>query len=285
MQVYSLPFNRKKIEFSEYQLELVAELSAESNSFGRSSIRRPSKATYVAIILSVLFHGIIVTIALSYFNKPEQKGPQLQEAPKSIKISYINKAKSKTDIENSENKEIRNPPIEKLTDTIVKPEIKPTRATKPVKTTPKIIKQSSSISPTIDTKISASDNAESELDPLVYDKNIEIYEPIPDALNDGTIVFNPNFRKKIEEIQKEKFNRSIITGFIQRQKDNEYFEFKPVGGSQTVRINGNCFVVPEQDVFALSQNIWSLLGNCENKIDKLNFDEPELKYRYNGKDD
>jgi len=270
MQEYSLPFNREKIELSGYQLELVAELSAEPNSLDGSSIRPLSKAIYAAIILSVLFHGILVTIAFSYFNTPEQKDSLLGKAPKTIKIRYINRVISENDIEDSEKSTVA--------DAIVKPKIKP------IETAPEILKQDSDIGSTIDIKISPPKNIERELDPLIYDKNIEIYEPIPDALNDETTVFNPNFRRKIKDIQKEKFKHSTISGFMQRQKDNEYFEFKPTGGSQTVRINGNCFAVPEQNAFALSQSNWSILGNCENKNGQLNFEEPELKYRYNAKD-
>ena len=288
MQACSLPFNSKKVEFSEYQLEIVAELSAESMSFPRSSFRLPTRVTSAAIILSILFHSILATITFFYLDKPNQKEIPHHNQSKSIKVKIVNSTKPKNDIKKKEDK---TQPIEnKITkdkvakpDSIVKSESVLTEPTKSVKNRPKIIEQNNKISSTFKAQINAQENTERILDPLIYDKNIEIYEPTPEAFNEGTIVFNPNFRKRIKEIQREKFERSKITGFMQRQKDNEYFEFKPVGGSQTVRINGNCFVVPEKDVFALSQNVWALLGNCENKMDKLNFEKPELKYRYNKK--
>lgn len=290
MQVCSLPFNSNKVEFSEYQLEMVAELSSESMSFHPPSFRLPTKSTSAAIILSFLFHSILATITFFYLDKPNQKEIQLHKEPKNIKVKIVNGTKPKNVIKKKqdktqlvENKITRDKPAK--VESNVKPESVMIEPTNPAKTRPKIIERNNEISSTFKAQISAQENTDRELDPLIYDKNIEIYEPIPEAFNEGTTVFDPNLRKRIADIQKEKFERSKITTFMQRQKDNEYFEFKPVGGSQTVRINGNCFVIPEKDVFALSPSTWALQGNCENKINKLNFEEPELKYRYKGEND
>ena len=280
MERFCYSVNAQNIELSEFQLEMVAEFSAQL-----PPLHTRQKATYAAIIVSIIFHLLLISFIIDYLEQPEQKPSPTKKHSRSFKVKIITNTNSKN---NSVEKMVDTKKIQPVREDIVENAIEKTeyRAVKAVEINQPTVKQKNDNGPKIDTKTSKkTDNIASELDPLVYDENVEIYEPTPEAFNSGTLVFNPLLLRQIEEIQKKKFEREKNVGYRQLQKDNEYYEFKPVGGATTVRINGNCFIVPEDKPFASTQELWSLLGNCEKEGPKLNFDEPELKYRYNRKND
>ncbi len=278
MEKFCYPVNAQNIELSEFQLEMVAEFSAQL-----PPLHTRQKATYAAIIVSIIFHLLLISFIIDYLEQPKQKPSLAKENSRSFKVKII--TNSKNDVVE---KIVTTKEIQPVREDIVEKTIEKTEfsAVKTVEINQPSVKQKNDNSPKINTKTNKkTDNIATELDPLVYDENVEIYEPAPEAFNNGTVVFNPLLRRQIEEIRKKKFEREKIVGYRQLQKENEYFEFKPVGGATTVRINGNCFIVPEDKPFASFQNVWSLLGNCEKEGPKLNFDPPELKYRYKRKDD
>lgn len=279
METFCYPSNVNHISLTEFQLANVTELLAESKT-SHSQL----KIIYVAAILSVVFHVLLITFMLKDLDSPGKNSPLNEKSP-ILKVKLTNNTTTKNAIADQKtvSKEIltvkdstaRNSP------NISEPSALDLKQASVTNIKPKNTNTPNS-PPTIETR---SNITNAELDPLIYDENVEIVEPTPNAFNQNTVVFNSVLRKKIEDIQRKKFEREKITSFRQLQKDNEYYEFKPVGGSTTVRINGNCFVVPENQPLATFQNIWSLLGNCKKEGPALNFEDPVLEYRYHEKND
>ncbi|HFB64283.1 MAG TPA: hypothetical protein ENJ60_01975 [Aeromonadales bacterium] len=76
------------------------------------------------------------------------------------------------------------------------------------------------------------------------------------------VVFDPRLRNSLKGLKERKKAVNLFKKEEEFRKGNSFFEFQRVGDQKTVRVNGNCFVVPDYKPFSLTQNIWTMAGTC-----------------------
>ncbi|MCX4026187.1 hypothetical protein H0A36_22130 [Endozoicomonas sp. SM1973] len=99
----------------------------------------------------------------------------------------------------------------------------------------------------------------------IHDQTIQFeqtWEAEDNSKREGFTVFSKNLRSKLTALKKEKEKNKQLTKSQQFNKENEYFEYNSIGESKIVRINSNCFEVPQDNPFELIPTTWSLIGNC-----------------------
>lgn len=97
--------------------------------------------------------------------------------------------------------------------------------------------------------------------------------------------FNPLIEKHLQEQEKAEEKRKALQEIQQRRKDNEYYKFKIVGDTQTVRVDGVCFDTPIKKDMEIETRVWTYIGECEIK-EKLDFTRRKLDIEYQeGKSD
>lgn len=87
--------------------------------------------------------------------------------------------------------------------------------------------------------------------------------------------FNPAISQYLSAQEKEQSRLKALNAEKQRQQDNEHFEFNTTGDTSVARIDGRCFLVPQNTSMELEFRIWLPLGDCEKKK-KLDFSTKKL---------
>ena len=93
--------------------------------------------------------------------------------------------------------------------------------------------------------------------------------------NQSGTYFNPTINQHLYEQEKQQSRLKAINEEKQRQEDNKHFEFNTTGNTSVARINGRCFLVPQNTSMELEFRIWLPLGDCEKKK-KLDFSTKKL---------
>ncbi|RDH45216.1 hypothetical protein [Zooshikella ganghwensis] len=98
-------------------------------------------------------------------------------------------------------------------------------------------------------------------------------------IRENFTVFSKQLRNKLNVIDRKKKERYKYLEGERVKEENKYFEFGQVGDTKVVRINGNCFGVPEEDPFSLFQETWELMGDCSKK-QLIKFEAKTLNKQY-----
>ncbi|MDE1464018.1 hypothetical protein [Spartinivicinus poritis] len=122
--------------------------------------------------------------------------------------------------------------------------------------------------------------------PIVYedilDQAVQLDQTVEsqnELLREDFTVFSKELRDTLEVVRKEKSDRKEYLKNKQLKEKNKYFEYNNTGGSKRVRINGNCFEVPQDDPFDLVPKTWRLVGNC-SKSREIKFKAKTLNKQY-----
>ncbi|WP_157365617.1 hypothetical protein [Zooshikella ganghwensis] len=98
-------------------------------------------------------------------------------------------------------------------------------------------------------------------------------------IRENFTVFSKQLRNKLNVVDRKKKERYKYLEGERVKEENKYFEFGQVGDTKVVRINGNCFGVPEEDPFSLFQETWELMGDCSKK-QLIKFEAKTLNKQY-----
>lgn len=145
---------------------------------------------------------------------------------------------------------------------------------KPIKQTSSLFYEKNRTPPTtLNKTITKSQNPENkehnQPSSFVYEEILEQAVQIDQAmerektfLREDFKVFSNDLREKLEKSNEKKQQHKEYLSNEQLKEGNEYFEYNATNGSKMIRIDGNCFEVPQDDPFDLVPKTWKLMGNC-----------------------
>ncbi|MCW8999145.1 MAG: hypothetical protein OQK04_10550 [Kangiellaceae bacterium] len=137
----------------------------------------------------------------------------------------------------------------------------------------KQIEETSTLSPDIVKQPSQSNNLENILQSI---RNRELREAtISNNQAQSGPYFDPTINQHLSAQEKEHLRLETLAVDRKRMEDNKHYEFNTTGNTSVARINGRCFIVPQNTTTEEDTRIWLPLGNCEIKK-KLDFSTKKL---------
>ncbi len=250
MQNLTLP-----IQLNPYQLSLLTQVE--------SNLKNKSKPHYlklsVCIFLSLSVHSLIFYGPVEFFNTNTKIAPKLN---KILNLSLQQSQKSEPLVTPivKKSSDAKDDSIQQIPELVAAENAEQLIPKQPI---PQLDPQKSiaQIQPEVNqpNKISIQSLRES------LSKNEIINELEQQSVDPNFVVFDPRLRNDLKAIEDQRKETSLIEAEQQFRKDNEFYEYQEVGGQRIVRVDGNCFIVPTKDPFAVVQSIWTILGPCENE--------------------